>query len=101
MAPRKKVNKKRQDEQKTQKKAEEAKEMMQYESEYELIMPKMPEFECFSYLSKTPPSALVNQDPKIVSFNTKFRNSLLGLLESGHMKIEDALAMFGVLEQKS
>ena len=72
--------------------------MQLYESKYEIEMPKMPEFECFSYLSKNLPSALVNNDPKIVSFNSKFRNSVLALLDSGHLKIEDGLAMFGVLE---
>ena len=102
MAPRKKnVNrKKKEEEKKIVKEVEDMKEMKKYESEYEIIMPKMPEFECFSYLSKSQPSSLVNNDPKVVSFNTKFRNSVLSLVESGHLKVEDALAMFGVQEFK-
>ena len=103
MAPRKKNanKKKKEDEKKIVKEVEDLKEMKKYESEYEIIMPKMPEFECFSYLSKSQPSSIVNNDPKVVSFNTKFRNSVLTLVETGHLKIEDALAMFGVQEFES
>ena len=103
MAPRKKNanKKKKEDEKKIVKEVEDLKEMKKYESEYEIIMPKMPEFECFSYLSKSQPSSIVNNDPKVVSFNNKFRNSVLTLVETGHLKIEDALAMFGVQEFES
>ena len=103
MAPRKKNanKKKKEDEKKIVKEVEDLKEMKKYESEYEIIMPKMPEFECFSYLSKSQPSSIVNNDPKVVSFNTKFRNSVLSLVETGHLKTEDALAMFGVQELES
>lgn len=102
MAPRnKKANrKKKEDEKKIIKESEDLKDMKKYESEYEIIMPKMPEFECFSYLSKSQPSSLVNNDPKVVSFNTKFRNSVLAMLESGKLKVEDALAMFAGQEFK-
>jgi hypothetical protein len=103
MAPRKKNanKKKKEDEKKIVKEVEDLKEMKKYEGEYEIVMPKMPEYECLSYLSKSQPSSIVNNDSKVVSFNTKFRNSVLTLVDSGHLKIEDALAMFGVQEFKS